>query len=140
VDEVECLIVRRIAVEVEQRQCFCHGASISRSRQRRSGRRTTIGALHKKAAARRNGPPLISTQPLAVLAALAALAWLLPALLLAGLTTLLLLAGLLLAGLTALLLAGLLAALLRVLRRIVLLLLRVALGILLFISHLDVLR
>jgi hypothetical protein len=93
---------------------------------------------HKKAAARRSGPPLISTQPLAVLAALAALPWLL----LAGLARdalLLLLAGLLLAGLTALLLAGLLAALLRILR-IVLLLLRVLLWILLFIRHWDVLR
>ena len=121
VNEIERLIVRRIAVEVEQGQRGGHAASISRSRRRRSGqgpRRMVF--CTKSGSPPMGGLPLSSNPASAVHAAmLAALPlwppW--PGLLLAAL---LLLTGLLSA---LLLLAGLaLTALLRV----ILLLLRVA--------------
>jgi hypothetical protein len=52
-NEVERLIVRRIAIEMKQRQCRghdrgAHGTSIGRSRARRSRCGAPIRALHKQ--------------------------------------------------------------------------------------------
>jgi hypothetical protein len=57
-NEIERLVVRRIAVEVEERKRRGHGESISQPPARRSGFLKDPKALHKKAMARRLGGPL----------------------------------------------------------------------------------
>jgi hypothetical protein len=89
-NKIERLVVRRIAVEVEERERRGHGESISQPQAGRSGSLKRPKALHKKAVARRLGGPLrLSLIALASAAnLLAALAGLVLATVLAALTAL----------------------------------------------------
>jgi hypothetical protein len=130
-NEIERLIVRRIAVEMEQRQRIRHDASIGRWQRRKSRRGNAGQPVHKKGGSRR-AAACFNASLLAVEPALLAAALLTA---LAGLA----LAALLLAGLVLpalLLLTGfVLAALLRIA-----LLLLVALRIVLLVRHRNALR